>query len=467
MKRRTVIALPLALAACKTEPKVDLTKAPDTPPLEPYKLPAIYETNLSNGLAVTLVEDKRFPLVTARLGFRAGSRFDPPGRYGLSETVASLLKEGTTTRSARQIADELGRIGGELGASADADSLIVSSNALSEHMTEMLDLMADVAKNASFPQEELDLRKQNRLQELELELSQSQTLADVQLHKSIFGAHPYGFTLPTPAAIKSIQRADLTAYRDKLLVAGGAILVVVGNIGSREKAMELIQAKFGSWPKAEPPAPPASTLPEPKKSIVLIDRPGSAQVDLLVGHLGLKRSDPEYFPLLVGSTILGGGANSRMFINIREKQGFAYHASSHHAPMKETGVFTAVTQVREEVLEKAIQAVLDEIGNMGKAPVTAEELSDVKNYLNGTFVMRIANQNGLADQLAGLKLNGMSTEYLEQYVTRVRAVTPEQIQKAMAKFADPATSAVAVVGDASKILKTVEKFGPVKVEKAA
>ncbi len=465
MNRRAALALTLALTACSA-PKADLTKAPDTPPLAPYKLPAIHETKLANGMAVTLVEDKRFPLVTVRLGFRAGSRFDPANQYGLSETVASLLKEGTTTRSARQIAEELAQIGGELGASAGADSLIVSGSALSEHAARMLELVADVSRNASFPQDELDLRKQNRMQELEMERSQSESLADEQLHKAVFGSHPYAQTIPTPAAIRSIQRADLTGYRDKLLVAGGAVLVVVGDIGSREKAMELIQARFGAWPSAEPPAAPESKLPEAKKSITLIDRPGSAQVDVQVGHVGVNRSAPDYFPLLVGSTILGGGASSRMFVNIREKQGFAYHASSHHAPMKEAGLFSANTQVREEVLEAAIKAVQDEIGRMAKEPVTAQELTDVKNYLNGNFVMSLANQSGLANQLVGLKMNGVSNEYLEQYVTRVRSVEPDQIQKAAAKFADIGSAAMVVVGDASKIRKIVEKFGPVQVEKA-
>ncbi len=465
MRRRSATILTLALAACSS-PKIDLTKAPDTPPLQPYKLPAIHETKLANGMAVTLVEDKRFPLVTARLGFRAGSRFDPAAQYGLSETVASLLKEGTATRSARQIAEELAQIGADLSASAGADSLMVSGNSLSEHAARLLDLVADVARNASFPQDELDLRKQNRMQELQLERSQSETLADEQLHKAVFGAHPYAKTIPSPAAIQSIKRADLVTYRDKLLVAGGAVLVLVGDIGTREKAMELIQSKFGSWPATQPPAAAEIPLPAAAKSLTLIDRPGSAQVDVQVGHIGVNRMAPEYFPLLVGSTILGGGASSRMFINIREKQGFAYHASSHHAPMKETGLFSAVTQVREEVLEPAIQAVQAEMTKMGKEPVAADELSDVKNYLNGNFVMSLANQSGLANQLAALKMNGVSNEYLEKYVTSVRATEAAAVQAAAANYIDPQKSAMVVVGDASKIRKVVEKFGPVKVEKA-
>lgn len=155
-----------------------------------------------------------------------------------------------------------------------------------------------------------------------------------------------------------------------------------------------------------------------------------------------------------------------MFINIREKQGFAYHASSHHEPLKETGIFAAMTQVREDVLEAAIKAVLAEVQKMGAEPAAADELRDVKNYLNGNFVMQLANQGGLASQLVGLKMDGVSNDYLEQYVTRVRSVEPDQIQKAAARFMNPATSAMVVVGDAAKIRKTVEKFGPVKVEKS-
>jgi zinc protease len=444
---------------------IDRSKPPDTPPLAPYKLPAVFETKLSNGLQVMLAGDRRFPLVTLRIGFRAGSRFDPSGQAGLSEMAASLLKSGTPTRSARQIAEELAAIGGTLDASNSLDSLTVSGSALAEHASKLLDVAADVIRNASFPQEEIDLRKQNRLQELEHQLSQSDVLASRKLNAMVFGEHPYARTMPTRQSIQSIRREDLAGFRARLLVPSNAALILIGAIPPQQRALAMIGERLESWTGKPPDSGKTPAIPDPARSITLIDRPGSAQVDIRIGHVSVNRNHPDHFPLLVGNTILGGGASSRMFVNIREKQGFAYQVGSHHGPLKDAGLLTVVTQVREEVLEQALTAVLAEMDRMVKQPVEKEELSGAKNLLNGMFVMLMANQDGLAAQLATLKLNGVQNDYLEKYVTRVRSVEPELIQKAASKYINTAEASIVVVGDASKIAGAVEKFGKVVVEK--
>ena len=161
-----------------------------------------------------------------------------------------------------------------------------------------------------------------------------------------------------------------------------------------------------------------------------MDRPGSVQADIHVGRLAVTRSDPDFFPLMVGQFILGGGASSRMFMNIREKQGFAYDAHAELTPRRDTGIFSAVTQVRNEVLQPAMQAVLDELTGMVKAQVPDEELARTKNFLNGIYLMRLETQGGLANQLMTVKLMGLPNSYLEQYTARIRAVTPAEIQRA-------------------------------------
>ncbi|HUQ90813.1 MAG TPA: pitrilysin family protein [Bryobacteraceae bacterium] len=458
-------AICFCAAACFAQ-TIDRSKPPETPPLQPYNLPAVRESKLTNGLAVLLVEDKRFPLVTLRLAFRAGSRFDPASRYGVAETLASLLKAGTTTRSARQIAEELAAIGGSINAGETADSLTISASVLAEHTGKLLDLTADVVRSASFPQQEIDLRKQNRVQELSLQRSQSNVLADEKLRAVVFGNHPYARTLPTPQSIRAITRQDLIAFRDRLLTPGNAVLVLVGALPPEKQMLEMVGARFGSWPAKPVPDVPASDLPKPERSITLIDRPGSAQVDILIGHITVNRQHADYFPVLVGANILGGGASSRLFNNIREKQGFAYQANSHNMPFKDTGIHNVVTQVREEVVEPAMKAVFAELTRMGTEPVTAQELTDRKNYLNGIFVMQISNQDGVASQLASLRMNGMPEEYLEKYVTNIRSVEPDQIQRVGAKYFSPEDAAIVVVGDASKIAEEVRKFGKVTIEKA-
>ncbi|MBL8234173.1 MAG: insulinase family protein [Bryobacterales bacterium] len=464
MKLTTTLTLIGVLCACSSQPKIDRTKAPDTPPLAPVKLPAPRESKLDNGLGIVMVPDSRLPLVTMRLVFRGGSRLDPQAQPGLAETVASLMKAGTPSRSAQKIAEELAVIGGTLDANATPDAMWVSGSVLAEHTGALLEITADIVRNSNFPQDEIDLRKQNRIQELELQRSQAETLGDEKLHAVVFGSHPLSRTLPTPQSILSIRQQDLLRFREQNITPSNAVLIVVGALPAN--ITDMIGSRLGDWPKKDVTPAASAELPKPTRSLTLIDRPGSAQVDILAGHLGVTRTDPDYFPLLVASNILGGGASSRMFVNIREKQGFAYNAGAHHAPYRDTGFFTATTQVREEVLEPAMKSVFAEMDRMAGEPVPAEELSNVKNYLNGTFVMNFASQDGVASQLASNRVNELPPDYLEKYVTRIRSVEPDQIQKAAAKYLSSADASVVIVGDASRIRKTVEKFGKVTVEKA-
>jgi predicted Zn-dependent peptidase len=410
--RRTFIFF-LALTLPMLAQSIDRTKPPETPPLAPFKLPPVHETKLPNGLTVVVVEDRRFPLVTFRLGFPAGSKFDPKDLPGLSETVASLLKEGTKTRSSRQIAEELATIGASLSATTTADSMILSGNVLSDHSASMLELLGDVARNANFPEEEVSLRKQNRIQELMAERSQPSVLADEELYETVYGDHPYARFLPTPESIEKIDRQTLAGFRDKHLLPNTAVLILMGDVPARETLLSTVRSRFGDWERKPAPEQPSTKFPEPKRSIVLVDRPGSVQADVRAGKLAVPRVHPDYFPLLVGNSILGGGASSRMFMNIREKQGFAYDAHSELHRQKDAALFHAVTQVRNEVVEPALEAVFSELRGMGEKPVPASELTAVKNYLNGVFVIGLETQAGIANELSNVRLMGLPDDYLE------------------------------------------------------
>lgn len=463
MRRLAIAVLSAAALAAQT---VDRTRPPETPPLTPYKLPAVEEAKLANGLTVLVVRDTRFPLVTLRLGFPAGSKFDPPGLAGLAETAASLLKEGAGGRTSRLIAEELASIGGQLDAGVSPDNLVLRGGALSEHTGRLLEIAADIVQRAAFPEEEVSLRKQNREQELAVARAESATLAEEKLHQVVFGGHPYSRFLPTDESIRKIARKDLLEFRDRFLAPNGATLVLVGAAPEAKALRALVEKHFGAWKQRPLPAAPKAEFPTPRRTLVLVDRPGSAQADIHAGQLSVPRSHPDHFPLLVAANILGGGTSSRMFRNIREKEGFAYDVHAGHQPRGDRGLFSAVTQVRDEVVEPALQAVLKEMDTLGKAPVEAAELSAVKNYLNGVFVLQLENQAGLAEQLVSLRLQNLPRDYLETYVTRVRSVEPDQIQAAARKYMSPEKTAIVVVGDAAKIEKQIGKFGKPVVEKA-
>ncbi len=229
-------ALLLTVSLCVVQGQtMDPNQPPKTPDLPVYKLPPVFETKLPNGLTVLLVEDARFPIVSVRLGFPAGSKFDPKELLGLSETTAALLTEGTAKRTARQIAEETAAIGGSLHADSSADSLVMGGSTLSENLPALLNLMADCTLNASFPEDEVALRKRNRKQELILQRADAGYLADEKLSEVIFSPHPYAHMDPTPETIDRLDRAAFVSFRDRFLAPTNATLVLVGALPAREK----------------------------------------------------------------------------------------------------------------------------------------------------------------------------------------------------------------------------------------
>ena len=460
-----MIVLLAASAAGMWAQTVDRTKAPQSPPIPSYKLPPVIQTKLPNGLAIEVVEDARFPLVTARLNFMAGSKFDPAALPGLAEAVASLLNEGTKTRTSRQISEETDGIGGGLGASAGPDALTVTGSALSENLTKLLELMSDITLNATFPQNEVALYQQNRIQNLKQAHSQPSFLAAEKMAQVMYGSSPYAHIGPTVESIPKLDQKTLAQFRDTYLVPGNATLILLGKLPARDALMAIITKQFGGWQQKPVPAAPKIEAPAPHRQIVLVDRPGSVQADIHVGRLAPLRTAPDYFPLNVGNTILGGGTNARMFQDIRERDGFAYDAHSEYAGNREAATVSAVTEVRNEVIEPALKEVLAEMDKLASTPVSAEELTGVKNYMAGLYLLRLETQDGLASQLSSMKSLGLPDNYLETYVTRVRSVEPDQIEAAAKKYLATDQAAIVVVGDASKIGDALKKFGDVTIAK--
>jgi len=465
MLTRSLAFLAFAALALNAQ-TIDRTKAPETPPIPSYKLPPISTVTLANGLTAILIQDARFPLVTARLNFPAGSKFDPKDLPGLSEAVATLLIEGTKTRTSRQISEEADAIGGSLDGSSGPDSLTVAGSALSENLAKLMALMADVAINASFPAGEVDLEKRNRVQNLMSERSQPSFLGREKFAEAVYGSSPYAHIGPTMESIRKLDVTALASFRDTYLIPNNATLIVLGRMPARDDVMKTITDRFGSWQRKPAPPSPKVETPAPRRQIVLVDRPGSVQADIHVGRLAPTRLTSEFFPLNLGNNILGGGVSSRMFTDIRERDGFAYDAHSEYVTSLDAASFAAVTEVRNEVVEPALKEVLEEMDRMGSQPVSKDELANIKNYMSGLYLLRLETQEGLANQLNFMKTLGLPENYLETYVTRVRSVEPDQIQAAAKKYMAPGQAAIIVVGDASKIGDALKKFGEVSVVKA-
>ena len=356
-------------------------------------------------------------------------------------------------------------MGGGLSASAGPDALTVAGNALSDNFSKLLGLIVDITMNSTFPAEEVSLYQQNRIQSLRAQRSEPGFLANEKMAEIVYGSSPYAHIAPTEAAVKKLDPKVLANFRDTYLVPNNGTLLLIGKLPARDQLMKTIADQFGAWKQKPLPPAPKMDPPMPKKQIVLVDRPGSVQADIHVGRLAPTRLTPEFFAMRVGNNILGGGTNSRMFRNIREKEGFAYDAHSEYDTNRDAADFQAVTQVRNDVLEPAMKAVLAELEQMGSTPVPAAELTSVKNFMAGMYLLGLETQEGVINQLSNMKTLGLPNNYLETYVTRVRSVEPQQIQAVAKKYIVPDQASIVVVGDASKIGEILKKFGTVTVTK--
>jgi zinc protease len=444
---------------------VDLSKPPASREPRPYKLPPVSETKLPNGLAIMLAEDAKFPLVTMRLVFLAGNKRDPKDVPGLAASVAAMLMQGTTTRIHQQIAEDLDSLGGALNATAGSDSLTIDASVIAENALKMLALISDIARNAVFPSNELSLHRQIRRQTLMAQRGQPGYLANEEYRKLLFGDGPYAHVGPTAEAIDKIDRKALQNFHDNLLVPNNAYLILVGKLPTRADLLKAIGDEFGSWQQKAVPAWAAPKPPESRRQLVLIDRPGSVQADMRLGRIAATYNDGAFFPETVGSIVEGGGPGSRLFLDIREKRGYASDVHTEINAVADAGAFTTVAQVRNDVAADALQGILEHLDRMAKEPVEQQELIDARSYANGVFLLGIEPQSGLADQLAQIKIMNLPKNYPETYTTRIGAVEPDQIESAAKKYMATDNDAIVVVGDASKIQKALGKIGTFQVIK--
>ncbi len=442
-------------------------ETPKMPAPRPFSLPKVVSYKLANGLEVQLVEDHRYPFLSANIGFREGSSNEPKDYLGLASMTADLLTEGTTTRKSKDIASEIDFIGGGLGASIDYDYTILSGSALSPYTGRLFDLMSDVLLHPSFPEDELNLKKINQIQELTIKRGSPDFLVEERFSKVLFGEHPYSVVSATEESLNKITRKEIEAYHKAHYQPNRSVLVVIGDF--KEEAMrKLIEEKFGAqWQATDVARVVQPQLPKQiGRRLYLVDRPGSVQTSIKLGNVGVKRSDPDYFAMLVMNQILGGAAHARLFLNIREAKGYTYGAYSRMAARLQPGTFFAGANVRTEVTNPSLQEFLYELDRMRTTKVTDTELSSAKNYLAGSFQLGLETQGGLAQRLLEAKLYDLPNDFLETYAAKVTAVKIDDVRTAARKLIDSNNLVVAVVGDAKKIKDDLELFGPVTVYNA-
>ena len=430
------------------------------PPLasRPLNLPDAFSATLANGLGLVLIEDRRLPLISFRLAFRSGDANDPENLPGLSDMMSHLLSEGTETRTSRQIAEEIERLGAALSVGSTSDFSTVAASSLSIYADEVLELLADVTLRSTFPQNEVDLARENTKQLLIQQRAQPNFLASERMAKVIFGAHPYSSISPTEEMLDALTRDDLLSFRVSTFIPNNAELIVIGDF-EHDALMARIEALFAGWSPGDSsrilwPALPKRTA----RTIYLVDRPGSAQSNIVIANEAITRTSPDYFSMLLMHTILGANASSRLFMNLREHKGYTYGAYSNLDARRLAGTFRATAEVRTAVTGASLHEFFYELDRIRNDAVSDEEITNAKSYLSGVFPIRIETQDGLIDQLVNIKMFDLPDDYLRTYRDQVNAVSTAEIQAVARKYVTPDDAAIVIVGDAAEITEQVKPY---------
>lgn len=446
--------------------KADRTRPPELGPPAALKLPPIQRFALSNGMPVVLMEKHNVPLVQINLIVNGGSAMDPSGKNGLASLMADMMDEGAGTRNALQLADAIDFLGASISTFAGMHTSGVSLYTPLSKLDQALPLMADIALRPTFPADELERKRKERLTTLAQWHDEARIIASVLFNRTLFGSHhPYGLpTIGNEKTIRSFTTNDLRSFHAAHFHAGNATLIVVGDVNPAALLPNL-EAAFGLWEKKPISQPTWPTVKQvASRRIYLVDKPGAAQSVIRIGRIGVQRTTEDYFPLLVMNTILGGSFTSRLNQNLRETNQYAYGAGSSFDMRVLPGPFLAASDVFTNVTDKALNEFMKELNNILQ-PVSDEELTRAKNYLALGYPDNFQSVGQIAGQLGEVVSYNLPDDYFNTYIQRVQAVTKADVERVARKYLDPEKVAIIIVGDRKTIEKGVRdlKLGPVEV----
>ncbi len=441
-------------------------KAPVSQEVLKVKLPRAEEATLKNGLQIVLLRSTKVPTFNMQMVVLSGGLSDPADYHGLASFTASLLREGTAKRSSKEISEQVDALGATLNANAGLSSLTstVSTAGLVENFDQTLDLFADVIRNPTFPQAELARYRTRTLSQLQFQRSIPQFLAAEQFSRAIYGTtHPASFIVPPSESISKISSKDLADFHAKYYRPNNAILAIVGDVTMKE-ILPKIEKAFGDWEKGDVPATTIPAAPaQGEARIYLIDRPGSVQTVLQLGTLGIERTSPDYFAVLLADRVLGGGPSGRLFLNLREDKGYTYGAYSNFGGSKFRGTWISSSEVRTDVTEGAMKEFMYELNRLRTEKVPASELENAKRAIIGSFALSLEQPQALLQNIITQKLYNLPADYWDTYPQKVTAITADDVQRVAQKYIDLGHLQVVAVGDASKAREVLEKYGKVEV----
>lgn len=423
-----------------------------------YHFPRFSQHTLSNGLTVLVAPVSKLPLVSVAAVIDATALEDPQGKEGVAQLAARGLKEGTASRTGGQLSIDLEKLGTSLEAGADWDGTVASMTVLTENLKAAFEIFADVIQHPAYRAEDVERLKSERLAERIQLLDEPRGLADESFSRFIYSAD-VRYSKPmggTSASVSVITRDDVASFHRSNYAPAATTLIFAGDI-STEDALSLVEAALGSWTGAKRIAHRSADLPaRASRAIEIVAKPDAAQSEVRIGHRGVSRTHPDYFPIVVMNATLGGLFSSRINLNLREVHGYTYGASSHYDWRRQAGPFEISTAVQSEVTADAISETLKEIERMRSEEISIDELTLATSYLEGVFPIRYETTAAIASALANLVTFGLPADYFDTYRSNIAAVTTGDVLSAAKAHVNPDELQIVVVGNPEVIRSPLE-----------
>ncbi len=458
---RLVVVVALVAGATVSAAGQQWPKSSFPPPLpaRPVSFPPYQIKTLANGLQVVVVLHHEQPSVSFRLLIRAGAMQEPADKPGVASFVGALLNQGTATKSSEQIANAIESAGGIIGVGSGNELSFVNGAVIKDQVDLVLGLASDMVQHPAFAPDEIDRQRKQMLSSLQVSYDDPSYIADLVFDRLVFGFHPYGRPNEgTPESIGRITRDDLVAFERTWFVPNNALLAVVGDL-TADEAFAAADRAFGSWARRDVPVVKAADPPPPTRRVVVIDRPGSAQTEIRIGHLAIAHNDPQYLQLDLAIRILGGEGANRLFGVLRTDRGLTYGASADMRAYKNAGEIIAETNTRSPTTVQALRLMVDEYARLQKEPVDGRELRGAQDFMAGNFPLTIETPSSIAEQVLGRLFYGQDLKELETYRDRVDKVTVDDISKVSRTFLKADQLSIVLVGDASAFANDLKTLG--------
>ena len=429
-------------------------------------LPRPVEARLKNGLTVLVLEDRRAPYINLQLYIGgAGALFEPSEMAGLANATAVMLSEGTKSRSSVQIAQAIDRLGAGVSANSSFGSpdTVLSASGLSDNFDDWFAVVVDVLLHPSFPADELEKLKQRQRAQLREQRSSPGFLLSERFNRAVYGDHPAGRVSATLESLDKLSREALARWHRDHYAPGNAILGIAGDVRAKEVIAKL-EKRLAGWKKAEAKQTwPLNPAPAKSRRVLLVNRPNSVQTTLALGNIAIDRRSADYMAMVVMNHVIGGGASSRLFLNLREDKGYTYGVYSDFSALRYPGPWRAGGSMRTEVTEGALTEFFKEVQRIRENNVTAEELEASKRAIVASFALSLEQPARLLGFAVTSKQYGFAADYWDSYPAKIMAVNAADVQRVARKYLNPDTLQVVAVGDAGKVKTVLEKYGTVEI----